>query len=71
MQFRLARLHRTLAKATNSKPTAPAMAVELTKRVWTFGDQVELIETQEADAREGATRRFHQETGYHGKRPSK
>ena len=71
MHYNLMRPHATLTKAANGKPTTPAMAAGLTTRVWTFNDLVDLIEAQEAGAKEVTARRFDAETGFHGERGSK
>jgi hypothetical protein len=65
------RPHGTLSRSANGKPTNPAMGAVLTKNLLTFDDLIDLIEAQEADAEEAATRWFDRETGCHGERSSK
>ena len=69
--YNFARPHATLTAAANGRPTTPAMAAGISSRVQTLDELVQLIEAQEPDAREIATRRFDASTGYHGQLPSK
>jgi len=68
--YNFARPHGTLTARANGKPTTPAMAAGISRRVWTLNELVALLEEREPTAREISERRFDRTTGYHGERPA-